>query len=141
MSIHIFNSFLHQLQLCCEDVRCYFPCMFSGKVLCLKSGADLLGSIPRVLFIHDIAEGRKLIVTLQSIHVIIQRNQAGIVLSKHFYIGADLKIIPSEAGHIFDDFRVDLNHFLCLPTPSKLPHPSAQRRPPGDLPSSRIDRG
>ena len=48
-------------------------------------------------FIDDIAEGRKLVVTLSAVHTIIHRNKVNIMFGKHdFRIYADLQIITSE---------------------------------------------
>ena len=50
-----------------------------------------------VPFIDDIAEGRKLVVTLSAVHTIIHRNKVNIMFGKHdFRIHADLQIITSE---------------------------------------------
>ena len=47
--------------------------------------------------LDDIAEGRKLVVTLSAVHTIIHRNKVNITFGKHdFRIHADLQIITSE---------------------------------------------
>ena len=48
--------------------------MLTGQVPGLETGADLLAGIPGIPFVHDIPERSELIVSLISIHVLIERN-------------------------------------------------------------------
>ena len=74
----------------------FYPVSFPAnklhnKILFAKSA---LFGVP---FIDDIAEGRKLVVTLSAVHTIIHRNKVNIMFGKHdFRIYADLQIITSE---------------------------------------------
>jgi len=66
--------------------RCFSPFSFYHRTFSLT-----------VPFIDDIAEGRKLVVTLSAVHTIIHRNKVNIMFGKHdFRIHADLQIITSE---------------------------------------------
>ena len=51
---------------------------------------------------------------LLDIDIIVQGDQAGIVLPEDFHIRPDLKVIPSEARHILDDtgFNIPLPHLI-----------------------------
>ena len=110
--------------------------MLSGKVLCLKSRADLLACIAGIPFVHDVAEGSKLVIPLERINVIVQRDQASVILTEDFHISAYLQVIPSEAGHILNDagLNVSFPHLINHGLKARAIKPSAGDPIIGEMP-------
>ena len=76
---------------------------------------DLAGDVPRVHFVHDIAERRKLVFALVGIHHIVDRDEADIVFREvSVGIVADLHVVPSETGKVFHHHGRDVPKFNVL---------------------------
>ena len=54
--------------------------MLSGTAFCLEHGLYLLAGILRIPFIHDVPEGKEVIVTLQTVMIVIDGDQADALL-------------------------------------------------------------
>ena len=89
--------------------------VFAGVALGLKYGLDLLGRVPRVPLVHDITERSEVIVTLESVHAVIDSNQTDPFLPEHLHDLTDLQIITAHTAHVLnancsDVSFVDLIH-------------------------------
>lgn len=54
--------------------------ILSGTAFCLEHGLYLLAGILRIPFIHDVPEGKEVIVTLQTVMIVIDGDQADALL-------------------------------------------------------------
>ena len=63
---------------------------------------DLLGRVPRIPFVHDVAEGSEVIISIESIHAVIDGNQADPFLSEHLHDLADFQVVTAHSAHILD---------------------------------------
>ena len=75
--------------------------VLSSFALCLKGGADFFARILGIPFVHDITKRQEIIIALQSIGSVINRDQTHIFLSEHLHDLPDLQIVPAQARHVF----------------------------------------
>lgn len=76
--------------------------VFAGVALGLEYGLDLLGRVPRVPLVHDIAERSEIIVAHEGVHTVIDGDQTDPFLPEHFHDLTDLQVVTAHTAHILD---------------------------------------
>lgn len=83
--------------------------VFAGVALGPEYGLDLLGRIPCVPLIHDVAERSEIIVTLDGIYTVIDGDQTDTFLPEHLHDLTDLQIVAAHSAHVLNANYADVS--------------------------------
>src|SRR5699024_1897795 len=77
--------------------------VLAAHALGLEHGADFPAGIAGVKLVHDVAEGRKIIITFQTVHTVVDGDQPDTALPQNLHDLTDFQIVTPQAAHIFYD--------------------------------------
>ena len=85
---------------------------FARLTLCLEYSMDLLRRIPGIPVIKNVLESHRLILALESIHVIIDSDIADIIVREYdLNVLTGFQVVSAESAQIFGN---DRSHFVCF---------------------------
>ena len=82
--------------------------MLTSLALGCEGGANLFARILRVPLVHNVTERDEVIITILTIHIVIDGDQAYTFLTKHLHDFANLEVVTTDSAHILDADRVDV---------------------------------
>lgn len=85
--------------------------VLAGLAFGLESGTDFTAGVSGVVFVHNVAERGKIIVTSGTIHAVIDGDKSHATLTQDFHNLTDFQIVTTHAAHVLDTQILHISGF------------------------------